>query len=91
LYFNWLLFHYIYRYCSNHDPERNKTQSRITEREVEGNYRVESNPTLTRVEVAKWLNMPVTTVKRIMGKKAFNKFSLLISLPALKVPNPLVP
>ena len=34
---------------------------------------VESNPTLTRVEVAKRLNMPVTTVKRIMGKKAFNK------------------
>jgi predicted transcriptional regulator len=43
---------------------------------------VESNPTLTRVEVAKRLNMPVTTVKRIMGKKAFNKLSLLISLPA---------
>jgi hypothetical protein len=34
---------------------------------------VESNPTLTRVEVAKRLNMPVTTVKRIMGKNAFNK------------------
>ena len=43
---------------------------------------VESNPTLTRVELAKRLNMPVTTVKRIMGKKAFNKLSLLISLPA---------
>jgi metal-sulfur cluster biosynthetic enzyme len=43
---------------------------------------VESNPTLTRVEVAKRLNMPVTTVKRIMGKKAFNKLSPLISLPA---------
>jgi hypothetical protein len=43
---------------------------------------VESNPTLTRVEVAKRLNMPVTTVKRIMGKKAFNKLPLLISLPA---------
>jgi predicted transcriptional regulator len=43
---------------------------------------VESNPTLTRVEVAKRLNMPVATVKGIMGKKAFNKFSLLISLPA---------
>jgi hypothetical protein len=42
---------------------------------------VESNPTLIRVEVAKWLNMPVTTVKGIMGKKAFNKLSLLISLP----------
>jgi sensor domain CHASE-containing protein len=34
---------------------------------------VQSNPTLTRVEVAKRLNMPVTTVERIMGKKAFNK------------------
>jgi predicted transcriptional regulator len=43
---------------------------------------VESNPTLTRVEVAKQLNMPVTTVKRFMGKKDFNKLSLLISLPA---------
>jgi predicted transcriptional regulator len=43
---------------------------------------VESNPTLTQVEVAKRLNMPVTTVKGIMGKKAFNKLSLLISLPA---------
>jgi hypothetical protein len=43
---------------------------------------VESNPTLTRVEVAKRLNMPVTTIKQIMGKKAFNKLSLLISLPA---------
>jgi hypothetical protein len=43
---------------------------------------VESNPTLTRVEVAKRLNMTVTTIKRIMGKKAFNKLSLLISLPA---------
>jgi hypothetical protein len=43
---------------------------------------VESNTTLTRVEVAKRLNMPVTTVKRIMGKKAFNKLFLLISLPA---------
>jgi hypothetical protein len=42
---------------------------------------VESNPTLTRVEVAKRLNVPVT-VKGIMGKKAFNKLSLLISLPA---------
>jgi hypothetical protein len=31
----------------------------------------ESNPTLTRMEVAKWLNMPVTTVKGIMGKKGF--------------------
>jgi centromere protein B len=41
---------------------------------------VESNPTLTRVEVAKRLNMPVTTVKGIMRKKAFNKLSLLISL-----------
>jgi hypothetical protein len=38
LYFNWLLFHYIYHYCSNHDPER-KTQSLITEREDEGDYR----------------------------------------------------
>jgi predicted transcriptional regulator len=43
---------------------------------------VESNPTLTPVEVAKRLNIPVTTVKGIMGKKAFNKLSLLISLPA---------
>jgi hypothetical protein len=43
---------------------------------------VESNPTLTRVEVAMQLNMPVTTVKGIMGTKAFNKLSLLISLPA---------
>jgi hypothetical protein len=43
---------------------------------------VESNPTLTRMEVAKPLNMPVTTVKGIMGKNAFNKLSLLISLPA---------
>jgi hypothetical protein len=42
---------------------------------------VESNTTLTRVEVAKRLNMPVTTVKGIMGKKAFTKLSLLISLP----------
>jgi hypothetical protein len=39
---------------------------------------VESNPTLTQVEV----NMPITAVKGIMGKKAFNKLSLLISLPA---------
>jgi hypothetical protein len=31
---------------------------------------VESNPTLTRVEVAKRLNMPITTVKGIMEKKA---------------------
>jgi hypothetical protein len=44
--------------------------------------KVESNPTLTRVEVAKRLNMPVTTIKGIMGKKTFNKLSLLISLPA---------
>jgi hypothetical protein len=43
---------------------------------------VESNPTLTRVEVAKRLNMPMTTVKRVMEKRAFNKLSLLISLPA---------
>jgi hypothetical protein len=43
---------------------------------------VESNPTLTQVEVAKQLNMPVTTVKLIIGKKAFHKLSLLISLPA---------
>jgi hypothetical protein len=78
-YFNWLLFHYIYRYCINHDPERNKTQSLITEGKLR---EVESNPTLTRVEVAKRLNIPVTTVKGIMGTKAFNKLSLLISLPA---------
>jgi hypothetical protein len=39
LYFNWLLFHYFYRYCSNHDPERNKMQSLVTEREVEGDKR----------------------------------------------------
>jgi predicted transcriptional regulator len=82
LYFNWLLFHYIYHYCSNHDPESNKTQSLLTKREVEVIREVKSNPTLTQVEVAKWLNMPVTTVKLIMGKKAFNKLSLLISLPA---------
>jgi hypothetical protein len=43
---------------------------------------VESNPTLTQVEMAKRPNMPVTTVKGIMGKKAFNKLSLLICLPA---------
>jgi predicted transcriptional regulator len=35
---------------------------------------VESNPTLTRVEVAKRLNMTVTTVKGIMGKKALISF-----------------
>jgi hypothetical protein len=43
---------------------------------------VESNPTLTGVEVAKRLNIPLTTVKGIMEKNAFNKLSLLISLPA---------
>jgi hypothetical protein len=35
---------------------------------------VQSNPTLTGVEVAKWLNMPVTTVKGIIGKKALISF-----------------
>jgi sensor domain CHASE-containing protein len=79
LYLNWLffiIFIVIAVIMTQKGIKRKALSLKEKLRVIRG---VESNPTLSRVEVAKRLNMPVTTVKGIMGKKAFNKLSRLRS------------
>jgi sensor domain CHASE-containing protein len=72
--FNWLLFIIFIVIAVIMTQKGIKCKALSLEEKLRVIRKVESNPTLTRVEVAKQLNMPVTIVKGIMGKKALISF-----------------